>query len=280
VELRRENVRVRTRLQRAIGMGVSAVLSMALFSGCMVFGQGPTVPVIRIPRGQSVFAPFIVSLVPGTTVIWTNQDAISHRVLTTPDRTAYLNPTPLALTIPAGGTIRHTFTVPGVYDYYDPALATWNATDHRVAAHQGLPSFPLAMEGVIYVQGAIAGVPEGATNPIPGKDEFQSDFLAVVEGGSVAWYNADTDEHFITPVPGWSDPINPTDLGATPVEGTHGLPPNGETATIIFLEPGLYYVYCSAHAHLNPTWHRAAADAGASEYPIPMEAFVLVVPTQ
>jgi plastocyanin len=161
-----------------------------------------------------VFTPFILAIATGTAVSWTNQDMLSHQLTTTPDHTAYLNPTSVSLTVPAGGKATHTFAIPGVYDFYDPSVATWNATNHRVAANRGAPTYPLAMEGVIEVVGTIAGAPAAATNPIPGKDEYQSEFLVVAAGGAVSWYNADTDETFVTLVSGWTDPINPTDRGA------------------------------------------------------------------
>jgi hypothetical protein len=48
---------------------------------------------------------------------------------------------------------------------------------------------------------------------------------------------------------------------------------------MVFSDPGLYYYYCSAHASINARWHRAVANTDASEFPIPMEGFILVVPT-
>lgn len=53
--------------------------------------------------------------------------------------------------------------------------------------------------------------------------------------------------------------------------------PGGETITIIFSKPGLYYYYCANHALVNKDWHRVQAFKQASEYPIPMEGFILVV---
>jgi plastocyanin len=134
------------------------------------------------------------------------------------------------------------------------------------------------MEGIIWVQGHISGLPSSETNTIPnGKDDFRTDFLAIMQGGTVSWHNGDTDTHYIDSVYGWSRPINPVDLGPNPVKGTDDAPPNGGTLTIHFNMPGLYYYYCSAHADVNLQWHRVAAHKDASEAPIPMEGFVLVV---
>jgi hypothetical protein len=39
----------------------------------------------------------------------------------------------------------------------------------------------------------------------------------------------------------------------------------------------LYYYYCANHALINKDWHRVQAFKESSEYPIPMEGFILVV---
>jgi plastocyanin len=218
-----------------------------------------------------------VTVRPHTAVTWTNHDAVDHTITTTPDKTAYLNPAPLSLSVPAGGSVSYTFTKPGLYQYFDTTMATWNGDIHRVKANDGAPSYLLAMEGIVWVQGPIADLSSSVTNPIPGKDEFASDFLAIKQGGTVAWYNADTDKHVIALVPGWGGQINPTALSSGVIEGTDDAPPNGETKMMTFGTPGLYYFYCSAHASIQATWRRAVAHPDASEQPIPMEAFVLVV---
>lgn len=264
-----------------LGLLLALPLAAVLLAGCgsSTPAQAAGSGVVRIPAGQAIFAPFVLAVRSHATVTWTNADTMPHTITTTPDRSAYLNPVALSLVVPAGKSASFTFTTPGVYDYYDPAEAVWNADEHRVAAKQGVHGYPLAMEGVIWVQGPIAGVPSTATNPIPGKDEFTSDFLAVRQGGTVAWYNADTDAHDIALVPGWGGAINPA--AATPglVDGGDAVPPNGQTKTTTYPTPGLYYYYCSLHASIDPTWHRAVALPTATERPLPMETFVLVVPS-
>jgi plastocyanin len=110
-----------------------------------------------------------------------------------------------------------------------------------------------------------------------GKDDFKTDFLAITQGGTVSWHNGDTDTHYIDAVYGWSRPINPVDIGPNQVKGTDDAPPKGGSITIHFTMPGLYYYYCSSHANVNLQWHRTAAQKDASEAPIPMEGFVLVM---
>ncbi len=84
---------------------------------------------------------------------------------------------------------------------------------------------------------------------MPEADIFATDFVAIAQGGTVSWTNIDGEEHFVTLVPGWSKPVN---------------------------QPGLYYYYCPAHAHIIPTWNRAATHGLNRVYPLPMEGFVLV----
>ena len=128
-----------------------------------------------------------------------------------------------------------------------------------------------------------SGLPSAATNRIPNShDDFVTEFIAI-NPGSVSWHNFDTDPHFLALVPGWSASthpsqagINPADIGINRIAGTDDVP-GGDTITVLFSKPGLYYYYCPNHARINATLHRAEAFAKASEYPIPMEGFVLVV---
>ena len=232
---------------------------------------------VTIPAGQELFAPFILTVQPNTSVTWQNQDRVSHTILTTWDQSTFLNPQAFSLTAAARQKVSFTFTRPGVYDYFDKTQATWDKKDHRVQARTGVRNFPLAMEGIIWVQGPIANLPSSATNFIPaGKDDFTTDFIAISQGGTVLWHNSDTDQHFISLVYGWAAPINTADIGPYQIEGTAEAPPTGGSTSVIFNRPGLYYYYCSAHADVNLTWHRAQAHNDASEAPIPMEGFVLV----
>ncbi len=232
---------------------------------------------VTLPQGQDLFSPFLLAVEPNTMVTWQNNDTASHTIMTTGDQSSFLNPEPFSLTVAAGHTASFTLTKPGIYDYFDNTQAKWDTTDHRVAANKGVPNFPLAMEGVIWVQGPLSGLPSTATNVIPGKDDFTTDFIAITQGGTVSWHNSDTDVHYVGLVVGWSTPINPVDMGDNKLKGTHDAPPQGETKTITYTTPGLYYYYCRVHADPNSQWHRAQAHKDASEFPIPMEGFVLVV---
>jgi plastocyanin len=250
----------------------------ATSSGSQTAYAAPRVASVTIPQGQEVFSPFILTVQPNTIVTWQNNDTMPHTIMTTWDQSNFLNPQAFALNVAASQKVSFTFTKPGLYDYFDNSQATWDKTDDRVSAKKHGPNFPLSMEGIIWVQGHISGLPSSATNAIPkGKDDFITDFLAITQGGTVSWHNGDTDKHFIDQVYGWSGSINPVDLGNNLVKGTDDAPPNGGTTTVHFNMPGLYYYYCSAHADVNLQWHRVAAHKDASEAPIPMEGFVLVM---
>ena len=232
---------------------------------------------VTLPKGQEIFTPFILPVHLNTTVTWKNNDTVNHTILSTPDQSSFLNVNAITLSVAAGQSVKFTFTRPGLYHYYDNTMATWNKTTSRVAANKGVPNFPLAMDGVIWVQGSINFLPSAATNHIPAShDDFATEFTAINSGGTLSIHNFDTDPHFVAEVPDLAAPLNPAELGINRIGGTDDVP-GGETITLFFTTPGLYYYYCPNHAVIDKAWHRAAAFKAASEYPIPMEGFVLVV---
>src|SRR5690242_20114448 len=111
---------------------------------------------VTIPQGQELFVPFILAVQPNTLVTWQNNDTVAHTIMTTWDQSTYLNPQAFSLTAAAGQKVSFTFMRPGVYDYFDKTEAQWDEKNHRVKANQGVPSFPLAMEGIIWVQGPLS----------------------------------------------------------------------------------------------------------------------------
>jgi plastocyanin len=271
------------RLHVALVIGMLCAVFLAACGGAVSNNPGHQKPStqtasVLILKGQELFVPFVLTIQPHTTVVWQNNDAVSHTFLTTWDHSAFLNVEPFSLVVAPGQTTSFTFTKPGVYDYFDNVQARWDVTDHRVESNKRSPNFPLAMEGVIWVQGPIEGLAHSAKDIIPeGKDDFTSDFIATSRGGTVIWRNQDTDTHFISLVPGWSTPINPSTIGVIQIDGKDSAHPSGGTMSVTFSTPGLYYYYCSAHASINTTWHRAQAHQDASEFPIPMEGFILAV---
>jgi plastocyanin len=237
----------------------------------------PAVASVIIPQDQDMFDPYILPVQLNTTVTWQNTDLVAHTIITAPDQTPFLNIQAFSFNVGAGQNVKFKFTKPGLYHYYDNTMAKWDTSTSRVKANKGVPNYPLAMDGVIWVQGFIGDLPSGATNRIPtGHDDFATEFVAITDIGTISFHNFDEDVHFVTLAPGQPAPINPVSIGINRIGGTQDFP-GGENITIIFSKPGLYYFYCANHALINKDWHRAQAFKLASEYPIPMEGFILVV---
>ena len=234
---------------------------------------------ITLPRNEERFTPFVLVVQLHTTVTWNNADTVSHVAATTAQQSQFLNRQAFSLHLWAGGKAQFTFNQAGLYHYYDPTRSTWNSTLERVAADEGTPLYPLAMEGVIWVQGAISGLPTAALNYVlAGHDEFASEFLAISQPGGVTWHNLDEDPHFIGLVGGWSGAVNPVEIGLYRIAGTQDVP-GGSAVTVLFTRPGIYYYYCRNHDRTDSYTHRARALSKASDYPIAMEGFILVTGT-
>ncbi len=232
---------------------------------------------VTIPEAQDRFVPFILVIQLHTIVTWQNNDRVAHVFTTTPDQSSFLNPQPFSLKIAVGQSAQFTFTQAGLYHYYETTMSTWNRSLSHVAARVGVPQYPLAMDGMIWVQGPITGLPSVAVNQIPKEHAaFATEFLAIAQSGVVTWHNFGEYPHFIGLVPSWPAPINPADIGLHRLAGTEDVP-GGEAVTISFNTPGLYYYYCRNHDRIDATTHRVQSLKKASDYPIPMEGFVLVV---
>ena len=233
--------------------------------------------IITIPTSKNLFEPFILPVKPGTTVVWQNNDAQAHPFMTTPDHNTFLNRQRFSFNVAAGKSVRFTFTQPGLYHYFETRLDSWNSSIARVRAGEKKINYPLAMDGIIWVQGSIASLPSTTLNSVlDGHDEFAYEFLAITRDGAITWHNLDADAHFIGKVPGWTSPVNPADMGLYRIAGTDEIP-GGDFATILFPTPGLYYYYCRNHDYVDPLDNRVYPLAMTSEFPIPMEGFVLVV---
>lgn len=270
------------RMVRGGALGVAA-LAAVLAAGC---GAPPSparqakfseAAVVSIAPNADQFSPYILMVTPGTMVHWRNDDTLAHTVVTTPQQTSYLNPQTFALRIAPGQTGMVVFTTPGLYHYYDTGVAAWDTQWDRVEPMPTAPRYPEAMDGVIWVRGSVPNLPTQAANSVPYlHDMIAQEFVAIRTGGTVAWSNHDTEVHFFLPVLGWDAPINPVDFGLNDLQGSDTVPPNGQTQTLIFATPGLYYYYGFMRASVDPVQLRAYALTDASEYPISMDGFVLV----
>jgi plastocyanin len=247
----------------------------------------PTTPTINLNVTTHLFEPFITVVDPattGTTVTFINNDTVAHDLKSVPladnSELSFVNVSgTISKTIPAGGSITLNLTKPGLYDLYDDTQATFDKTWKRVKTKANTAGFPHAAEAVIWVKGAIAGLPSAVKNTvIAGNDDFQLDFVAVKTGGSVTWHNYDTDKHYVSMPSTFGLNIDPAKIGdgLNLVNGTDDAPPNGGDTKLTFATPGLYYYYCTAHADFDTGLDRANPHPDASVFPIPMEGFVLV----
>ena len=264
--------------------GIIVVMVAVLCVGCAasaspLSGKGgdQALAVVTIPAGQDVFDPYIMPVQSGEPVTWHNADGVAHTLTTVPQQSNFLNPITFALTLAPGQTASVTLTRPGIYYYYDTTEGSWDVTAHRVLPNQGLPRYPMSMEGIIWVQGAIPGLPAHVANSVVHlHDQIAQFIVAVRTGGTVSWQNFDTDAHFFQTVLGWDAPINPVEVGIYNLLGEDAMPPLGQTRSLTFDKPGLYYYFCFTHATVDPVLLRVYARPIASEYPIAMDGFVLV----
>ncbi len=265
------------------GLGIGVTLGAVIYAAHTSHAVPATpdkkaqLTTITMPRAQDLFEPFILPVPLHATVTWKNDDTVTHIFTTTPHKHIFLNPQSFSFTVAAGKRVSFTFTHPGLYHYYEKTLCLWNTQFSRVAAKKGVPRYPLAMDGIIWVQGPIVGLPSATLNHVSlNHDQFMFEFVAISQYGSVTWHNFDSDPHFIGLAAGWTAPINPTDIGLYRLAGTADQP-GGASITVIFNKPGLYYYYCRNHDHFDPLTYRALVLSKASEYPLPMEGFVLVL---
>ncbi len=280
-------VRRHWRLWFVLAMLFAIMLVAAMFSSLLFARRGieddskpgktSSPAVVTIPRSKNLFEPFILPIKPGTVVTWQNDDMHAHPFTTTPDHTTFLNRQSFSFDVAAGASVHFTFTRPGLYHYFETRLDSWNSFLSRVVAGATKINYPLSMEGVIWVQGSPGNLPSTTVNfVLSGHDDFAYEFLAVTRDGAITWHNLDEDAHFIGEAEGWAAPVNPADVGLYRIAGTDEVP-GGDFVTVLFHTPGLYYYYCRNHASVDPVDHRVTALAMSSEFPVPMEGFVLVV---
>lgn len=111
-------------------------------------GSGSTT--IDIPEDTMTFTPWALTVKAGDTVTWTNHDGdMLHMVSSVPDHAAADIP---AITLPAAtGTGSFTFTQAGVYYYYCPVHATYNADEGIMYPLASYGMFPFVMDGLVIV---------------------------------------------------------------------------------------------------------------------------------
>lgn len=94
------------------GAPTPALLATLTLTGASAAGTGEVVP-IRIKENS--YDPYRVTVKTGTTVVWTNEDSISHSVLYTGAGATKFNSGPIR----KGESFSNTFNTPGRYAYTD-----------------------------------------------------------------------------------------------------------------------------------------------------------------
>lgn len=104
---------------------------------------------IDIPDSTMAFTPWALVVPAGTRVTWTNHDGDPHVVAAVPGYAA-------AALAPAwlpggGGTASQVLSTPGVYYYYCPLHAAWDASSGQMLPLKAYGMYPFVMDGLIVV---------------------------------------------------------------------------------------------------------------------------------
>ena len=124
-----------------IAIGLVVVVIVAGLAYFFLYNVGPTIQSVTIVMPNGVgsnqnlnFQPSTITVVIGVnnTVVWTNQDTISHTVLNTTAPIGFGSGTSL---IANGQSFRFTFTTPGTYNYFCNIHPTYMKGTVIVKAH-------------------------------------------------------------------------------------------------------------------------------------------------
>jgi len=226
------------------GVGGLMIIVGLVLASVFIFRLQPTLPPAQAPPAAQPgtasivmpsgvgsntalnFSPDNVTVVIGVnnTVVWTNEDAISHTVVSkqVPSGAASFS----SSIIPKGGTFNVTLTVPGVYAYFCSIHPTWMQGTIVVKAAASVPS------GVIVT--LPAGV--GSSNSL----NYSPASITVVIGvnNTVTWVNKDQAIHTVT---------------ATDNSFSSGNILPGATFTYTFTTPGTFTYSCIYHSWMRGT---------------------------
>jgi len=104
---------------------------------------------VDIPDTTMTFTPWALVVPQGTTVNWTNNDEDPHAVTSVP---GYATAGISTFALPGdGGTGNHAFDQPGVYYYYCPVHASWDADLQQLKPLSSYGMYPYVMDGLIVV---------------------------------------------------------------------------------------------------------------------------------
>ncbi len=164
----------------------------------------------NMKTGQ-VLSPSSVQITPGSTIVWTNNDSVSHRILsgflytTTQGHGGYANPTPNAPSfypdgkidsgqIAPGQTFQFTMTGTGTISFYDPTY-TWINGVIVSASQTSAQTKPIQVSiqpGSYQSQGSASQQNQFYTNQYYSPTDLQ-----IVPGTTIVWTNNDSVSHTI-----------------------------------------------------------------------------------
>jgi plastocyanin len=94
-----------------LGMGVVTALAVAALAAGALASQGAPASDAKVQIDQYAFLPQRITVKPGTTVTWTNDDDDSHTVASSSKLFK-------SKALDTGDKFSFTFTTPGRYDYF------------------------------------------------------------------------------------------------------------------------------------------------------------------
>jgi len=226
----------------AIGLALALVGAVSVWRVQAAATSAPAIS-ITVSNAVPAFTPRVIVAQANQPIAITNESDHSLLLSTTPHA-----PSSVQLTVQPGATNHFTLTTPGLYHFYDGAIAhviDYAADNDVVRALQNASNQNLPSQGWVFVPG-LSGVPLNQHIEVPNGNDLLDPLVAVAQvGGSVSIHNGDTDPHNLV-----TDPADPTGI-AFELLGTDGEPAiHGATRRIIFTEPGLYHIYCTIHAML------------------------------
>ncbi len=181
------------------------------------------------PQAAPGYAPDVIKVPVGTTVVWTNNDPIHHTVTSVPGNGS-LNSGDMA----QGATYNYPFTATGTYNYLC-VYHVWMTGTVTVLAGSPAPSGGTS-------SGVAVSIPNGAGDGPQAAPGYTPDKITVVIGvnNTVTWTNNDPIHHTVTSVSG-NGSLNSGDMA------------QGATYSYTFTKPGTYNYYCVYHVWMTGT---------------------------